>query len=153
MWFRFPEGVTEISVEQQNFHPEVERERSVGERKVQFGFFRAPDHFAPTILGLGMGFLSETPEGDLSELPPMQSGPPPASSTGISSVEVEALRNEASELRARLASVMAERDDLRVRAHELEVALSDVGAEAPAEAAKPGAGASGAGSPGKGSRV
>lgn len=44
MWFRFPEGVTEVNCQQQSFSAEVEDETGA--------YFRAPDHFAPFLLGV-----------------------------------------------------------------------------------------------------
>lgn len=59
MFFSFPEGCDHISVEQQNFDPEFTDKRGVN-------WFRAPEHFAPRILNLGLGFHALRP-GDKPE--------------------------------------------------------------------------------------
>lgn len=65
MWFRFPEGTTQISIEQQIFT--AESKDADGNE-----YFRAPDHFAPIILGLG-GFTrvseDQLPKGAPPDLP------------------------------------------------------------------------------------
>jgi hypothetical protein len=49
MWVRFPDGTSQVSIEQQTFH--VEHEDKEGNK-----YFQVPDHFAPTILDLLPGF-------------------------------------------------------------------------------------------------
>jgi len=56
MWFRFPEGTEQISVQQQVFVPEYRDAKGAN-------FFRAPDHFAPIILSQ-TDCLAIRPEGE-----------------------------------------------------------------------------------------
>lgn len=63
MWFKFPSGLSQISVEQQLFKTEAKDENGAE-------FFRAPDHFAPQILNLGLGFTrADQPKGGPPDLP------------------------------------------------------------------------------------
>jgi hypothetical protein len=64
MWFKLPDGVGGISVAGQEFGPEFTDKAGVA-------YFRAPDHFAPAILGeTGFAALTTAPEGtDLPDLP------------------------------------------------------------------------------------
>ncbi len=63
MWFKFPQGTTEISIQQQRFVPE--HTDSDGNL-----YFRAPNHFAPHILQLkGFGSVSQ-PDGAVDDLDP-----------------------------------------------------------------------------------
>jgi len=53
MWFRFPEGTESCAIEQQSFTSEFRD--TIGR-----DWFRAPDHFAPAILGMGVKGLNDT---------------------------------------------------------------------------------------------
>lgn len=63
MWFKFPVGVTAISVQQQQF---------VAEHTDEDGglYFRAPDHFAPLILALKDFGIASQPKGAPPDLDP-----------------------------------------------------------------------------------
>ncbi len=61
MWFRFPDGTEQISVEQQNFSVQAEDENGK--------YFQVPDHFAPIILNLGNFSRVERPENAPPDLP------------------------------------------------------------------------------------
>ncbi len=60
LWFQFPEGCTSISVNQQLFEVEYIDRKGVG-------YFRAPELYKNTILGLG-SFVEQIPKVDLKEL-------------------------------------------------------------------------------------
>ena len=63
MWFAFPQGYDRITVERQEFVPEVTDEEG---RK----YFRAPNHFAPQILAFkGFVHVENPPEGSPADLP------------------------------------------------------------------------------------
>lgn len=117
MWFRFPEGVDQISVEQQLFHPEAEDDEG---RK----FFRAPDHFAPTLLGLPGFSRSEPPEGAPEDLPP--SDPKRAEAVDKLSAEMESLREENTRLRQELGAARRERDGLQTKVDDLESEIVEI---------------------------
>ena len=101
MWFKFPDGVDQISVQQQPFKVEVEQE---GKK-----FFRAPDHFAPLILDLP-GFTGERPQGDgvPPDLPP--SIPGAESTVDALTLQLSELKESEAALRETLATVTKERD-------------------------------------------
>lgn len=54
MWFMFPEGTESCSVEQQNFTSEFRDDEGRD-------WFQAPDHFAPKLLDMNLGFGSLPP--------------------------------------------------------------------------------------------
>lgn len=62
MWFQFPPGTTNISIQQQHF--QVEAEDDAGGQ-----YFRAPDHFAHFILDLPGFKRAVPPEGAPEDLP------------------------------------------------------------------------------------
>ena len=68
MWIKFPSGAESLSVEQQSFVSEYEVDvPDEKEGKRHENWFRVPNHFVPTILGLNLGYsalqLGETPPG------------------------------------------------------------------------------------------
>lgn len=103
MWFRFPDGVDQISVEQQLFRAEATGED--GSR-----LFRAPDHFAPIILELG-GFskAAQPPDGPPDLIPEN-----PVSSLALERLaeQVEALLEENQRLRYQVSDLQAEKEVL-----------------------------------------
>ncbi len=120
MWFRFPEGSESISVELQTFTPEFEDDE--GNK-----YFRAPDHFAPRILDLPGFTTAPQPEGAPEDLP--KSDPAQATVVGQLGNQVGALRAEIESLRATLAVVTSERNDLKLKLHEAETNLRNVQAD------------------------
>jgi len=114
MWFRFPEGIDQISVEQQQFHPE---------HKDKDGnlYFRAPDHFAPTILNLQGFSRVEQPEGAPDDLPHED----PQAKTALDNMasEVSALQDEVVRLRAENNDLIKERDALQAANDSLQKEL------------------------------
>lgn len=95
MWFRFPQGTTGISVEGQYFQAEVIDEEG-------FGHFRAPDHFAPAILGqTGFEARGAPPGTDLPDLP--QADPERDSAIVRMAAQVQSLERENDALRQQLA--------------------------------------------------
>lgn len=101
MWFKFPKNVEQISVEQQMFVPE--------HRKGSASFFRAPDHFAPTILSLGMGFERvDQPDDAPDDLPEI--GDQVTDSVTKLVAELEAARRENDLLKGELIRVSQQRD-------------------------------------------
>lgn len=119
MWFKFPAGVDQISVEQQLFAVEVKDEAGAG-------FFRAPDVFAPTILNLPGFARADPPEGAPEDLPPVD--PKRAEAVDKLSAEVESLREENQRLRQELGAARRERDALQTQLDDFEAA-EVVGAE------------------------
>jgi hypothetical protein len=103
MWFRFPEGVGAISVEGQEFIPEVRD--SAGRN-----YFRAPDHFAPKILG-EQDFVAATPETDLPDLP--QADPDRDSAIVLLQTQVSSLTMERDGLAAENASLKLQLEELQ----------------------------------------
>lgn len=68
MWFSFPPGSSGCSIQSQNFTSEFTDAEGRD-------WFRAPDHFAPKILGMGLGYKSlsigSRPDGcDVDDLAP-----------------------------------------------------------------------------------
>lgn len=63
-WFRMPKGVERVQVALQDFKAEVLHDGG--------HFFRAPDHFAPTILGLSGFSVQVPPDLDETALGPME---------------------------------------------------------------------------------
>lgn len=101
MWFQFPENVGGISVAGQEFKPEV-----VNGGK---SYFRAPDHFAPQILGEdGFKAVAAPPNTDLEDLP----GADPSQATAI------------AQLQAKIDALTLERDGLRAQNIDLTEKLS-----------------------------
>ena len=87
MWFRFPQGSTEIQVEQQTFKSEFQA-KDKDDNKI-YDFFRAPDHFAPRIL-MHSAFRAETPDGAPDDLP--KSDPQFSAEVAAQSLELQGLR-------------------------------------------------------------
>jgi len=113
MWFQFPEGVTEISVQQQSF--KMEHEDGSGNK-----YFRAPAHFAPIILSLPkFKAVADMPEGA-----PEDSGPVIDSSSDSTIAQLTASLNasrlENEQLNAALASFRAQNDDLKLELYNLK---------------------------------
>jgi hypothetical protein len=103
-WFRFPENVGGISVAGQEFQVEVRDEGG-------FGYFRAPDHFAPQILdNEGFRAVSAPLGTDLPDLPgsnPSQAEALLSLQSKIDALEMErnGLRQENLELKAQVESL------------------------------------------------
>lgn len=125
MWFAFPKGVSAASFQQQDFKPEVTDEKGRG-------YFRAPNHFAPVILGVP-GFVQLEPPpsaGAPADLP----APDPLRDGALAQMgrEIESLKRELASARADVvsghaafAAVTKERDLLRSRVLELQKQLED----------------------------
>jgi hypothetical protein len=107
MWFLFPKDTDQITVEQQNFTVEAEDED--GNK-----FFRAPDHFAPTILALPGFSRAQQPEGAPDDLP--KEDPKRADALDQLSAQLEALKLENERLR----------DENRERQAKLEKAEAEL---------------------------
>jgi hypothetical protein len=122
MWIRLPEGTTQFSVEQQNFA--VEAVDSEG-----WGYCRIPNHFAGRMLAVRGFEAREPPEGTaLDDLPladPLRDGTIAELSqkNTLLASEFSQLRMDLGAINAKLASTLAERDDLKLKLHEAEVAL------------------------------
>lgn len=138
MWFRFPDGTTSISVQQQAFG--VEAENTSG------AYFRAPDHFAGIILDLpGFTAVSEPPEGtDLGDLP--KDDPLRDAAIGQLTAQVDRLKMENEGLKAAFAEVSAERDDWKLKALDRETQIKNLESDLEEERKKnPDEGKSGGG--------
>ena len=129
MWFKFPEGTTAISVQQQNFRPEFKDESGRD-------LFRAPAHFASDILrNRGFEALGSAPEGapeDLVAPDPLRDGVILDMGARVAGLEAE-LSNErtnTSALRAELGAALHERDLLKLKLHEVTQELETLKSEA-----------------------
>jgi hypothetical protein len=136
MWFRMPQGVAGISVERQNFQPDIEFEGRA--------YFRAPDHFAPRILAnKGFELVEKPPEGFPEDIPradPLRDG-----AIAELTATVEALKRENGDLRtdlnatvAKAGALVKERDELQAKldeanrkVEELEEKIEDLTEAAP----------------------
>jgi hypothetical protein len=125
LWFVFPEGATNITVERQAFAIEV---TDVSGR----GYFRAPDYLAPRILAIG-GFTlaDDLPEGAPEDLPKED----PARDSAIVELTqtVEALRLELTHARtdiaaatARIVALSNEKTDLQERLRVSEALVAEL---------------------------
>lgn len=114
MWFRFPAGTDQISIEQQSFM--VEHEDKDGVK-----YFRAPDHFAPVILGLSGFTRVDQPEGAPKDLEPID--PKRAEATDKLAAEVASLQEENQLLRQQLGEARRNHDELRTRHDDLQAEL------------------------------
>lgn len=104
MWFKFPEGSDQINIEQQTFHVEAEDEEGK--------YFRAPDHFAPVILGLaGFSRVTKVLKGAPKDLP--KSDPQSGRALDKMSTEYDALKQEHTRLLSEHVALIAERDGLK----------------------------------------
>lgn len=120
MWFKFPEGCSNISVEQQSFSIEVVD----GDGR---GYFRAPAHFAARILGTNMGFAADVipPDGAPEDLPradPLRDGAI-SELTGTNEalrMELGGMRSDLEAERAKVRALETARNNLneKVRAQE-----------------------------------
>lgn len=134
MWFRFPLGCTEISIQQQTFHAEHEGvERDVEGKETVRQYFRAPDHFAPIILDLGGFNHVGQPAGAVDDLTPgnpdqaaaMDSLAAQLTSATERNITLQTALGEAANM---IQALEKERDDLKAK-------LAD--ALAPAEKSEP----------------
>ena len=108
MWFRFPEGVGGISVEGQEFDPEFVDKEGVS-------YFRAPDHFAPRILGEdGFRAVAAPPDANLPDLPTVDTSREGA--ILALQAKVDALELEREGLRTQVASLTTDIEALRAAA-------------------------------------
>jgi len=113
MWFKFPKGCDSISVDRQVFKTEYENESGK--------FFRAPDHFAPKILSIGMGFeIVAQPEGAMEDLP--KQDPARDNTIGQMAIEAEGLKAELQGVRedlqasnAKIIALVADKEKLSVQ--------------------------------------
>lgn len=120
MYFKYPSGTDQISVEGQNFKVDAKDEH--GNQ-----YFRAPDVLAATILGLPGFSRAEPPEGAPEDLPP--SDPKRAEAVDKLSAEIEALREENQRLRQELGAARRERDELQTRLDDLEAEIVRAGVD------------------------
>lgn len=122
MWFKFPEGVTEVNCQQQSFVAEVEDDTGA--------YFRAPDHFAPFLLGVPgfaavdaprdapLGeprFLHENTIGDLSrQISSLKEDLSMArADVAANALDLGAKGREIVELKKRVEELEEENEDLR----------------------------------------
>lgn len=111
MWFKLPDGATEVSVALQNFKVEVKTELG--------NFFRAPEHFAAHLLAIP-GFKVQEPEGtDIADLP--QADPARDDALATLAAQVEALKlqvqdahTEIQRITAANAALANERDQIKM---------------------------------------
>lgn len=102
MWMRFPPGVESISVEQQTFKPEFEKD---GDQ-----FARFPEHFVPKVINANMGFtVVSAPEGAPEDLPPTAQ----TSVIADMGIEVERLRQDNLQLQTALGALDEDNKNLK----------------------------------------
>jgi hypothetical protein len=130
MWFKMPKGCGGISVERQEFGVEF-TDNDGG------NYFRAPDHFAPMIIGMGMGFTAvDQPPNAPDDLPKAD----PVRDNAIAQLTGE-LQNARADVAAATAQIIAlsnEKNDLKklvekltARTEELEEKMTDEGVVVP----------------------
>jgi hypothetical protein len=126
MWFRFPEGTREISVQLQNFFPEAKDEDGRD-------CFRAPDHFAPIILDLP-GFGQGKPIGNPKDLPKDDL----IKDTALSQLagQVEGLKVENEALKGAMAATKMEIDEWKLKFFNLEAEFKNLQADQAEEKGK-----------------
>lgn len=138
MWFEAPAGFGGISVQRQEFVPEIKDE----EGRV---YFRAPDHFAPLILNVGGFKIVEKPPADFPEdLPradPLRDGAiAQLSKEGeAQKLEMKGLREDLSVAVAKISALIAEKADLMAKlkvAEEKIASLEDELEDKPAPEVK-----------------
>ena len=98
MWFSMPMGCSSISIERQQFVPEIVDEDGLP-------YFRAPEHFAPRILMLSGFAIAEPPEGAPEDLP--RSDPLRDGAIAQLTTQAEADKREIQDLRSDLQSAVA----------------------------------------------
>jgi hypothetical protein len=113
MWFSMPEGCGGITVECQEFGPEVKDEKGVAS-------FRAPDHFAPRILAITGFAVATPPEGAPDDLPradPLRDGAIAelTALTESQKTEIQNLRSDLNAASARTVALKNENTDLRTK--------------------------------------
>lgn len=115
MWFKLPDGVDQISVEQQIFREEFSDDKG--------RYFRAPDHFAPIILGQ-TGFERVTqPEGAPDDI--KAEDPRRGKAMDELADANTALQAEVVQLRQEVKDLTAERDALNTSVSSLESQLDE----------------------------
>lgn len=124
MWFKFPQGQNRISLQQMNFKSEASDES--GNQ-----FFRAPDHFAGIILDQPGYTVAEPPKGAPADLPKPDSAEAnviPLLTGQIKDLQVKLEAAEAAfeTVKARLASVAMERDELKLALHESTMKIQEL---------------------------
>jgi len=122
MWFKFPEGTTQVSVEQQTFSPEYKDDQG-------YEYFRAPDHFAPLILGF-KDFKARAPQGD--DVPDDIRTLPSKDALVLDSMtsQLEALKAENAQLRTTIQVGRDENDSLRKQLAESQQQVNELKAAA-----------------------
>jgi septal ring factor EnvC (AmiA/AmiB activator) len=114
MWFSFPEGCTSLSVELQEFFPEIRDDEGRA-------YFRAPDHFAPRILMLnGFAVVEVPPIGAPDDLPkadPLRDSAIAELTRALEAqkLEVQGLRADLGASTARVVALSNERTDLEAK--------------------------------------
>lgn len=118
MWFRFPKNVSQISVQQQLFVPEVRDDEG-------YDLFRAPDHFAAIILDQpGFAVPEIIPPGAPEDLPKIL-GPEVSNEVAALAAQLRQKDFEIDNLRASLTETSMERDTLRVELSEVKTELAN----------------------------
>lgn len=130
MWFRFPEGVTQISVSQQLFVTEIVDSEGRG-------LFRAPDHFAAIILDQpGFSVPAELPK-DAPEDLPKTLDPEISNEVAALAGQLRQRDFEIDNLKASLAEASMERDSLRVELREIKTELDNLKVESEEKKVEP----------------
>lgn len=130
MWFKFPPGTDQISIEQQIFSVEHKDKDGVG-------YFRAPDHFAPMILDLSGYTRVAQPEGAPEDLEPID--PKRAEATDKLAAALAASQEENQLLRQQLGEARRNHDELRTRHDDLQTELTGIRNNQPDRKLDPGA--------------
>src|SRR6266566_109552 len=123
MWFKFPPGMSGISVAQQEFNTEFTDEEGKN-------YFRAPDHFASLILdGTRIAAIQVPPPGAPEDLPKVSS--PEANNIIQLTGQMEALKLDKNGLESTVAALKAQILDLTKKLNEVEAMLSQFAEDNP----------------------
>lgn len=122
MWFQFPQGCERISIERQTFVAEM----TDAEGRT---YFRAPDHFAPSILGIGgFSIVAKPPDDfpeDLPQADPLRDGAIAGLTKAAEAMkgEIKDLRSDLATASARITALTNENIDLRQKLYASEAVV------------------------------
>jgi hypothetical protein len=124
MWFRFPKGTQGITVEKHYYTVEARNEEG-------FEFFRAPAHYAPTILAINGFELGTPPDGAPADLPL----PDPARDNALIEttrtnealkIEITAVREDLNAALAKVTALANEKAELTAKVAKLEDQVAEL---------------------------
>ena len=124
MWFKFPEGASAITVQQQGFIVEFTDEQG---RE----YFRAPDHFSTTILsipGFALAMDLKDAPADLPKADPLRDGAIAelTKSSEAMKIEVQNLRSDLAVATSRIVALSNENSDLKASLAKSETVVEEL---------------------------